>query len=270
MIISDAELIAFLQGELPDAQLAAIEAALAADPALAARAEALMSYPAGLDATALDPPALDLPALDLPALDLHVRAAFDPVLAEPLPPALLAAASPAVIDLAAARAARQPAGPPAGWRRWGQGAALAASLAVGILIGTGLPDTGSREAPLIIADADGTRAGPALAAALASTRSGVDAAVPGGVMRPVISVRAGDGRLCRQFAVQQDASALAALACRQKDQWQIVVASSSTASRADFALAAGPGEAAIEAALAALQAGEPLDAEGEAKALSSR
>jgi anti-sigma factor RsiW len=255
MTICDADLKAFLQGQLPEAQLAAIEAALADDPALAARVEALLDDAAGTPA---------------PNIDAAVRAAFDPVLAEPLPPALVAAASPAVIDLAAARAARQPIAAPAGWRRWGQGAALAASLAIGILIGTGLPQTGGSNAPLILADADGTRAGPALAAALASTRSGVDAVVPGGVMRPVISVRAGDGRLCRQFAVQQDAGALTALACRQGDQWQIVVASSSVAGRSEYALAAGPGEAAIEAALAALQAGEPLDAEGEAKALSSR
>lgn len=255
MTITDAELIAFLSGTLPDSQLEAIEAALAADPALAARAEALMDAPGSTRA---------------PEMDARVRTAFDPVLAEPVPPTLLAAASPAVIDFAAARTARQSESAPSAWRRWGQMTALAASLAVGIVIGGGLPQNGGADAPLIIADAAGTRAGPALASALASTRSGVDAALPGGVMRPVISVKAADGRLCRQFAIQQDKGAIDALACRQDDQWNIVVASSSAATRSDYALAAGPAEAAIEAALSALEAGDPLDAEGEARALASR
>lgn len=250
MTIADEELIAFLDGELPDDRLAAVEAALAADPALADRAEALA------------------------ASDHAVRAAFDAVLKEPVPPALLAAATPAtpaVIDLAAVRAARQQerAAPVAGRLRWWQPAALAASLAIGFVIGNGVPQSGDAAAdPLIIADAAGTRAGPTLAAALAGTRSGTDTTLPGGVLRPVISVRAEDGRLCRQFGIQQAQSAITALACRTGNQWQIVVASSTAATRTDYALAAGPGEAAITAALEALGAGEPLDAAGEAAALA--
>ncbi|WP_017668334.1 hypothetical protein [Sandarakinorhabdus sp. AAP62] len=245
-MISDTELLAFLNGALAEPRMSEIEAALAVDEALVARLEALANNSA--------------------AVDQSVAAAFDAVLAEPLPPALLAAASPAVVDLAAARAAREANAAPRSPIRWWQPAALAASLAIGLVIGAGVP-RGNSDA-LIIADAAGTRAGPTLAAALASTRSGTDARLPGGVLRPVISVRAGNGELCRQFGVQQDQAALSALACRRGDQWQIVVASSSAGSRSDYAQAAGPGEAAITAALDALAAGDPMDAEAEAKALA--
>lgn len=247
-MISDTELLAYLNGQLAEPRMTEIESALAADAAVMARLEALADGSAAVDQT--------------------VAAAFDAVLAEPVPPALLAAASPAVVDFAAARAARdQSAAAPRSPIRWWQPAALAASLAIGLVIGTGVPK-GDSDA-LIIADATGTRAGPTLAAALASTRSGTDAKLPGGVLRPLISVRAGNGDLCRQFGVQQDQTALVALACRRGDQWQIVVASSAVASRNEYAQAAGPGEAAITAALDALAAGEPLDAEAEAKALTA-
>lgn len=253
-MISDTELEAFLNGQLAEPRMSEIEAALAVDEALVARLEALANGSAAVDQT--------------------VAAAFDLVLAEPVPPALLAAASPAVlaaasptvVDFAAARAAREQSSAPRSPIRWWQPAALAASLAIGLVIGSGVPK-GNSDA-LIIADAAGTRAGPTLAAALASTRSGTDARLPGGVLRPLISVRAGNGELCRQFGVQQDQTAISALACRRGDQWQIVVASSAVANRSDYAQAAGPGEAAIAAALDALAAGEPMDAEAEAKALA--
>lgn len=246
-MISDTELLAYLNGQLAEPRMTEIESALAADAAVMARLEALADGSAAVDQT--------------------VAAAFDAVLAEPVPPALLAAASPAVVDFAAARAARDQSAAARSPIRWWQPAALAASLAIGLVIGTGVPK-GDSDA-LIIADSTGTRAGPTLAAALASTRSGTDAKLPGGVLRPLISVRAGNGDLCRQFGVQQDQTALVALACRRGDQWQIVVASSAVASRNEYAQAAGPGEAAITAALDALAAGEPLDAEAEAKALTA-
>lgn len=241
MTISDDDLIAFLDGELPADRCDAIEAALNADPALAARAEILAGS------------------------DRAVRQAFDAVLDEPVPAALMAAAIPTqVIDLAAARAARAA---PVRPRLWFP-AALAATLAVGFGIGTITPRLGQAE-PLIVADAGGTRAGVALAAALSTARSGTDVAVPGGTMRGVISVRAGDGRLCRQFSVQQTDHALVALACRSGSEWQIEVASSSDTARSEYALAAGPGDAAISAALDALQAGAPLDAPAEQAALKA-
>jgi anti-sigma factor RsiW len=251
MTITDTELIAFLDGELDDSRLADIEAALAADPALAARAE------------------------QLAASDLAVRRAFDAVLAEPVPAALLAAAGTApaaVVDLAAARAARQaaPAVMPSSSRpRWWLPTSLAATLALGLGMGTLLPRM-NNDAPIILADASGTRAGPALAAALSTARSGTDVAVAGATVRGVISVRAGDGRLCRQFSLRQSAASLEALACRTGDRWQIEVASSAPPAGGDYALAAGPGEAAISAALDSIGASAPLDAEAEARALAGR
>lgn len=250
MSITDTDLIAFLDGELDAPRLAAIEAALAADPALAARAE------------------------QLAASDGAVRRAFDAVLAEPVPAALLAAAGavPApVVDLAAARAARPSvaAAMPAARPRWWLPASLAATLALGLGMGALLPRLND-DAPIIVADAGGTRAGPELASALSTARSGTDVAIAGATMRGVISVRASDGRLCRQFSLRQASALLEALACRTGDRWQIEVASSAPLAGSDYALAAGPGEAAISAALDQIGAGAPLDADAEARALAPR
>src|SRR5581483_10390293 len=81
---SDETLMAYADGELDAAERAAIERALDSDPALAAR------------------------VAQHQALRSDVFAAFAPILDEPVPPALTAAALPGkVADLRAAREARE-------------------------------------------------------------------------------------------------------------------------------------------------------------------
>lgn len=99
-------LIAYLDGELDPQARAAFEAAMAADPDLAARVEAHRGLGGSLSAT------------------------YDPVLAEPVPLRLTLAA----------QAANDPAPPRFRATQW---AAVAASLVVGALVGrVALPDRG--------------------------------------------------------------------------------------------------------------------------------
>lgn len=115
--LPDTDLSAFADGQLPAERLAVVEAALARDPALAARVAEIRAQNAAL------------------------IAALDPWLAEPIPERLLAAATP-------------PAQPRAGW--WKPAIAAAATLVLGLAAGwysrdlqlewQGTPTTFAREA----------------------------------------------------------------------------------------------------------------------------
>ena len=98
--VSENDLHAFVDGQLSPEQTAVVEAALARDPGLAARAAEFRAQSASL------------------------RDALDPVLAEPIPERLLAAAAPAASS------------DPGPMRRWGAPAlAAAATLVLGVGLG---------------------------------------------------------------------------------------------------------------------------------------
>ena len=110
MTFDDETLMAYVDGELDEAARTAIEAAMAADSTLSTR------------------------VAEHRALRARLRSAFDPVLEEPVPEALLAAArgasasrrAPGVVALRGTGRAR--------WR-WPQISALAASLVLSVLLG---------------------------------------------------------------------------------------------------------------------------------------
>lgn len=123
--ISDADVHAYVDGQLPADRVAALDEALAFDPALALRVAALQRQSAAL------------------------RDALDPWLAEAVPERLLAAAAPRP---------REPYALPG--RRWlGTALAAAACLVVGVALGwfaretslenDGLPTTFTRQAALV-------------------------------------------------------------------------------------------------------------------------
>ena len=196
MTISDATLQAYVDGELDASARAALEAAAATDPQCAQRLRQAQR------------------------LGELLRAAYDPVLTEPMPARLLASAheraSP-VADLAAARARREAAAaaPRArfgGWQSWG---ALAASLLVGIVVG--------RSALTVPVDSDVVaRAGHmvargelarALSEQLASAQP-ADAPVHVG-----LSFASRSADYCRTFVLR--AGGAAGLACRHHNDWQL-------------------------------------------------
>jgi hypothetical protein len=231
MKFSDETLMAYADGELDEAQRAEVERALDTDPALAER------------------------VLQHQALRSDVFAAFAPILDEPVPPALTAAALPGkVADLSAARAAR--AAPRRwSWPEWG---ALAASLAVGVLVGSMVAGT---DGTALVAQGAGGKlvAQGQLATALSQQLAASDGAVHIGV-----SFAAKDGALCRSFI----AGGTAGLACRNGKEWQVpVMAEAASAAAGDYRQAASAMPAAVLDAVDARIAGPALDAKAEREAV---
>ena len=210
-----------------------------------------------------------------------LSAAYDPVLNEPMPPALQAALStPAtaprakVLDLAAARsaqAARQPPPPRRAWA-WPEWGALAACLVVGLALGlmTNVSQTlgGTSEQLALARTADGTlRAQGALDRQLSQAL----ASEPTAQVSVGLSFLAHDGRYCRSFALA-GAAATAGLACRDGEGWAVqalmpsasaaAVASAASAPSAPpaFRMAATALPPALLALVDTLRAADTLDA----------
>ena len=175
------EFFAWLDGELDGTAAAAVEARVAADPALAKRARAHRALGAGL------------------------RGAFDPVMTATAPGHFGAAP----IDLGAARERlrqRRPNGLP-------QWAAIAATLVLGIGLGTTIGGRGSN-APTAI---EGGRLVAAAELRQALDRQLASTDQRGAATRIGLTFRNHDGALCRSF----DGRDGAGLACRSGDKWRI-------------------------------------------------
>jgi hypothetical protein len=255
---TDAQLAAFMDGSLDDeALIERIEAAINADPALAARAEALAAGD---------------------TLAPLVREAFAPLLDALVPERLAAAVSPRageVVDLAAARAAKAaPLPMPAndtgrsGWR-WPQFGAMAASLALGVMIGGPLLKGGS-DAPagdgLVLASAD-------LAAMLDTAPSGqrVDLAALG-EGEVVLTFRTADGQLCRQFMLEGKGGTSDALACAggPDKRWQVEAYGRRAAPVGEMKLAGGDAAPAVVAAVDAMIGSDPVTGADELAELGKK
>ena len=225
----DDKFFAWLDGELEPAEAAEMEAKVAADPQLAQQAEQHR------------------------ALRAKLRGAFGPIAEAPVPERMHAALRPSadVIDFSAAkRSGTMPSIP--------QWTALAATLAVGLFIGTMLPQRGN--APVE------TQGGRLYAAA--SLNEALDtglASAPAGDVRIGITFRDRGGEICRSFTAQ----AASGLACRSDGRWQLKGLFAAPEGQAsDYRMAAG-----MDPNLAALvdsaMAGEPFDAAAE-KAAKAR
>jgi hypothetical protein len=233
MSFSDETLMAYADGELEPAERAEVERAMRGDPEVAAR------------------------VAQHQALRSDVFAAFAPVLAEPVPARLTAAAVPAkVADLDALRAARQApaAAPVRGWS-WAQWGGMAASLAIGVLTGGLL--LGGQLQPTIAAVDGALVAKGALADALSSQLAG---SAPSGGVKIGVSFAAKDGSLCRSFTI----GAAAGLACRQGGQWTLpVMAEAPSDVAGEYRQAGSATPAAVLDAIDARISGPTLDAAGE-------
>jgi hypothetical protein len=199
--ISDETLFAYVDEELDAAGRAEVEAAMAADPALAQRVQQQRS------------------------LRTLLGAAYRPVLEEPVPPRLVAAAQakPAkarVLDLAAARDSRKPARTEAAndwtWKHWG---GMAACLAIGVFAGysgwlAGATDDIATRGGQLVASGELARA---LSTQLASAQP---ANAP---VRIGLSFLSRNDEYCRSFSL--DRGATGGLACRRGDDWTLRVVS---------------------------------------------
>jgi hypothetical protein len=221
----DGRIAAFVDGELSPEEARAFEAELARDPKLAAEA----ARQAGLRE--------------------RIAAAYAPVLEEPVPPQLMAAAL-AANDRGQDRTSGR-------WVAW---AATAASLAVGLMIGrTVLPPSG----PLAAADGRLVARGAlarSLETALASDTGNV---------RIGLTVRADNGRWCRTF--QSSADRLSGLACRDGEgSWLVHTVAAWAPPGGAYRTAGAETPPQILAALETISPGEAADAVAERAARDSR
>ena len=188
----------------------------------------------------------------------RLRSAFDPVAATPPPETLVAMlrASGKVTDIAAAPAKRDRSLP-----RWlPAGGAVAAALALGLLIGRGLPQA---EGPFSMHDGTLVAHGETAKALDTQLASAQPAGAP---VRIVVTFRGTDGDYCRAF----ETGAQAAIACRREGGWQIRSLRAASGNATTEYRQAGSGSAALMAEAQDMMAGEPLDAAGERAAIGAR
>ena len=226
MMSGDEKFFAWLDGELAGAEADAMAAKVAAEPEL----QRLAAQHRGLRE--------------------RLQNAFGPIAQEPAPDRLLSAFSrrePEIVDLSARRHARSA-------RNWAlpQWAAMAATLAVGILVGSLAFE---REgAPVELADGKiyaATSLDQALDTQLASA--------PSGDIRIGLTFRNQSGALCRSFT----GPASSGLACRDGERWQVRgLFAAPEGQQGPYRMASGvdPNLASI---IDSAMAGEPLDAAAE-------
>ncbi|AEG47966.1 anti-sigma factor [Sphingobium chlorophenolicum L-1] len=215
--IDEAMLIAWVDGELDEVTRRRVDRAIAEDPALAER------------------------------LERHVRLRdrlsghYAPVAAEPVPAGMQALLTESAKVVPLARPASR-------WRHWGTGAAIAASLLLGLGIGHW---SGGPEGPVAVRNgamvAQGTLA-TALDTQLASARDGSP-------VRIGLSFQRKGGGWCRSFEGQ----AVSGVACREGEKWQVQQLVAGAGQDTDYRQASS-GDARIMATVDALMDGAPLDA----------
>ena len=193
----------------------------------------------------------------------RLRSAFDKVLDEPLPERLIAAARTAGADRRADNVIplRRRSAPRWSWPQLGS---IAASLVAGAILGQ-LLLRASTTGPIIARDGLLLASG-ALAHAL-SNQLASDQPQQAPVQLGV-SFRAKSGEYCRTFLLR-DQSALAGVACRDREAWRVQVLAQNSDAAAHSGQYRQAGSALPRAVLQAVDeqiAGEPLDASGEAAA----
>lgn len=187
----------------------------------------------------------------------RLRSAFDPVAVTPPPEPLVAMlrASGKVTDIAAVRAKRDRP-----LLRWlPAGGAVAAALALGLVIGRGLPQA----EPFAMHDGALVARGETAKALDTQLASAQPAGAP---VRIVVTFRRSDGAYCRAF----ETGAQAAIACRGEGGWQVRSFRTAGESAATDYRQAGSASAALMAEAQDMMAGEPLDAAGERAAIGAR
>lgn len=229
MTFPDETLMAYVDGELDAASAGAIEAAAARDPQLAHRIERQR------------------------ALRKAIHATYEPVLEEPMPRRLL--------DLASgAEPARLVAPRRWTWLEWG---AMAASLALGIVIGAAF----LRESPSgggeVLAQQGRLVAGGGLAAALSQQlASNQSAETP---VRIGLTFLSRDGKYCRTFVREKGTQA--GLACNDSGQWRLEVVAQAASQAGDYRMAGAQMPAAVLRAVEERMEGMTFDAAAERSAM---
>jgi len=227
-MVNDETFFAWLDGDLDAGEAARVEAEVAADPRLSAM------------------------AAEHRAMQVRLKGAFDTVIAAPMPERLAAAArtpqQAEVIDFAEARKKRDRA-----WPSVAQWSAMAATLAIGVLIGTLAPQ--ARQASPVEVQGGKIYAASALNEALSTQL----ASAPRGDVLIGVTYRDQSGAVCRSFTDPSSSG----LACREGKGWRVRgLFAAPEGQSGSYRMAAG-----MDPNLATLvdstMAGEPFDAAQE-------
>jgi len=230
MTYSDEVLMKYVDRELDAETTASIDAAVVRDADLAVRVERQRK------------------------LAHAVHAAYEPVLEEPMPRRLLDAATGTPPAAATARAPRR-------WT-WFEWSAMAASVAVGVVIGVafiadgrrGATDTGD-----IVADRGQLFARGTLARALTDQLASTQAL--GDSVRVGVTFVSKRGEYCRTFALERGSAA--GLACGSGGDWRVELVTRATPKSGEYRTAAGELPVAVQQAMDAQIQGNSLDAAAE-------
>lgn len=238
MSVDTEMLMAYVDGELTPAQAAQVEAAIAADPAIA-------------DAVARQF-----------ALRRSLGEAYAPVLDEPVPEALTRMLRPS--DAASGNVVPLPSrAAPVSRSRWGvpQWAAMAASLLLGVAVSQWVSKP---DAALLRTEGGALVAGAGLANSLEQQLA--SSPQPGAAVAVGLTFRDAAGHYCRSFSVE-GSQPLAGLACRERGgDWKVPMVVESTAQAGELRQASTAIPAAVLAEATTRMSGDPLDAEEERRA----
>jgi hypothetical protein len=109
---------------------------------------------------------------------------------------------------------------------------------------------------------------PDIIRALSELPSGKTVDVPGKTIEPVLSFRLEDGTLCREYTLRgPEAKGVVSIACLEHDRWTTHLLMAATRPEDGF-VPAGSAET-IDAYLASIHAGTPLDGDAEDEVLKS-
>jgi len=258
---SDEEVSAYLDGALEPALAEAFATALASDPALQGRLEAIRQADSAAR-MAFDAPMNEaIPDRFLALFEDEAKAPVSPAAAE-------------VVDLASRRAQAQPQPQPRP-RGFDYRLPLAAgiALAFGWVGGMTLTPGRSDDHAIIRADAATIDPDNPLFRALEQTPSAQAVTLAeGDAFTPVLSFQATDGRFCREFEVASDEAMAVGVACREDATWRVEVllaAEPAPSGQDGYVQASGYNAAALDAVVSDLGAGDPLGAEAEAQAMAA-
>ena len=259
MTVSEEDFAAYVDGELTGVDAQRVSDAIAGDPVLASRLEAqqrLRTLLRGhLDPVATEPVPESLTLMIAAAAAANIEG--DMTDAKPQEPAR-------ILDFAAARARRDEQARAARPRSltlprwWGTGAAIAASLVLGLFFGMRVGDDGA-----------GVTSSGALVASGMLARSldeKLASANTPGKLRILTSFRKNDGAYCRVY----DAGASSGIACKDDQGWVLQrTIANGTAERGEYRQA-GSAAGELMATAQGMTSGEPLDAAQERAARDAR
>lgn len=227
----DERLAAWLDGALSPNEAAAFEREMEADPALARRAQ------------------------EWKANDAFIAGALAPIAEAPIDADLLARMGLGLEQAAVPQASAVPRAAndnPPWWRRHALplGGAVAASLAAALLLA--VPGGSQRDDFSVALDTT-----PSL---------GQVRLADGRTIQPTLTVRAADGRWCREYR----SGAESGLACRDGEGWKVEATGkrSGPDGSGDIGLAAGADGSALDAAYSRIGAGDPLGGAEEARLIA--